>query len=125
MVQLLIKSIGSGASKEWLMVELQGRIMSRHDEDLSGNLIGDLHFNKKGIPILIIGHHILYGKLVDLEKPYLVLIKDENQASSDDVTMETDHSNKTKHFTVTAIIKRKLQFRTRPKPIISNVMKKV
>ncbi|XP_070574800.1 chromosome transmission fidelity protein 8 homolog [Ptychodera flava] len=126
MVQLFIKIASNDGCKEWTIVELQGELVSRYETDLSGNFIGDLHFNKKGVPILIIGHHILYGKVTDLDKPFVVLVKEESQAlPGDDVAMEIDHSKRDRHYTVTAVIKRKIQFRTRPKPIIANLPKKV
>ncbi|XP_052818682.1 chromosome transmission fidelity protein 8 homolog isoform X2 [Mya arenaria] len=103
----------AGKPQEWAMIELQGTLETRHPVPFSGRFIGDLHFTHKDVPVLIIGHHILYGKLVSLEKPYGILVKD-RQA-------DTAHAS----YTITAIIRKKLLFKNRPKPIIANVPKKL
>ena len=60
---------------------------------------------------MIIGHHIMYGKVVDLSKPIAVLTRDSSASSPTHL--------------VQAIVKKKLVFKNRPKPIIANVPKKV
>ncbi|XP_052232924.1 chromosome transmission fidelity protein 8 homolog isoform X2 [Dreissena polymorpha] len=100
------------------MIELQGTLETRNPIPFSGRFIGDLHFTHKDVPILIIGHHILYGKVVTLEKPYGILVKDA------EVTDRAPGAGQTS-YTIRAVIRKKLLFKTRPKPIIANVPKKV
>lgn len=89
---------------------------------------------------MIIGHHILHGKEQRMEKPFAVIEKvtttDHNQTVDlDESNMERSQlgttmviENKTDfktEYCVRAIVKKKLIFKTRPKPIVANIAKKV
>ena len=105
-MQIFVRKANEG--QDLALIEMQGDLESRlgQNVDLSGKFIGDLHFTKDQAhtPILIIGHHILYGKSVKLEKPLVIMTKvNEGQ--------ETEYQVKT-------IIRTKLIFKARPKPII-------
>ena len=69
---------------------------------------------------MIIGHHILYGKVQDLEKPLVAIEKVEVEKELDqEEMMDMDqHLEMTTEFRVKSVIKKKLIFKTRPKPII-------
>lgn len=184
---------------EWTIVELQGDLESKRQENvLSGKFIGDLHYTKQGEPVLIVGHHVLFGKVARLDKPIAVLQKSDdskdvatetnasdrslatvaaetnaidrslatvaakmnandpslptvatelnaNDPSIATITMETNAKDRSPatvvatetdlgddspeavrdtRYTVKAVIRRKIVFRTRPKPIITNLLKR-
>lgn len=104
--------------QEWAIVELQGELSFDSGDITSNHYIGDLHFTKSGTPILIIGIHILHGKEMALTKPIAVL-----QKKSTILTDEVTEENCKIEYEIKAIVKKKLVFKARPKPIIRNVSK--
>lgn len=77
-----------------------------------GTVIGDLNYtSRNGQPILILGHHILNGKEIKLEQPLAVI--------------EKVHCENKIKYKVKAVVKKKLLFKSRPKPIISHVAERL
>ncbi|KDR20324.1 Chromosome transmission fidelity protein 8-like protein, partial [Zootermopsis nevadensis] len=108
---------------EWAIVELQGDLESRNDSSMHQQFIGDLHYTNKGKPVLIIGHHILHGEVITMDKPFAILEQKQNPESEGSETFEPSVVQNTVEFHVKAIVKKKLIFSDRPKPIIANVPK--
>jgi len=97
---------------DWIIVELQGTLETKEDVHLEGKVIGNLHFDTKGTPMLVIGHHLLHGKVVDLDKPYAVLRKEANIYQYEGIRKGNTCYN------ICALVKKKIIFKTRPKPIV-------
>eukprot|EP00794_Sanderia_malayensis_P019220 gene19221-21147_t len=95
MVQILIRS--KDAHSEWGLVEFQGVLESKDDVNFNGSYTGDLHFDEKGTPYLIIGHHLLTGKIVDLNKPFAVMKKStehkQDQIEIDSMNIDDDYDD--------------------------------
>ena len=66
MVEYVIKS-GSdiGGIEEWSIVELQGELEIRKSgsDNFDGKYFGDLHFDKSGHPVLILGSDFIIGRI--------------------------------------------------------------
>jgi len=107
-MQVVVRANRNGLA-EWLMIELQGSLESP-SPDLSGQTIGDLAYTKQGMPVLIIGHHALFGKESDLAKPLVVLV---NEPLSD--------ADGERRLEAIAVIRTKLIFKTRPRPIVTKL----
>lgn len=102
---------GSGVP-EWAIVELQGLVQMKKESPAGPAVIGDLHYYQRNRhPVLVLGHHILNGKEVKLEQPMAVIEK-------------VDIDGKLQ-YKIKAIVKKKLLFKSRPKPIISHVSDKI
>ncbi|PSN57764.1 hypothetical protein C0J52_00346 [Blattella germanica] len=117
MTVIFVKLPQDSAAGEWAIVELQGNLKSRDNNTIYDKFVGDLHYSNSGKPILIIGHHILQGEQVTMDKPFAVL-------EHKKVTSSEDGQSVTRvEYIVKAIVKKKLIFSDRPKPIIANVAK--
>ncbi|CAG5112546.1 Oidioi.mRNA.OKI2018_I69.chr2.g6751.t1.cds [Oikopleura dioica] len=102
---------------EWKVIEIQGELNLREDkeakkdenkpnEGFGGKKFGDIHFDESGTPILVLGHHTMTGKITKVSPPYGVLGSERNEKGD---------------YYVEAIIREKIIFKTRPKPIITHV----
>lgn len=118
---------------EWGLVELQEKLETREDLGFDGLHIGDLHFDEKGTPQLIIGHHLLTGKVSRLERPFAVLQKvagvrrtdgpedvDMRDASGDSRSAAAGKAQSTEYL-AKVFVRRKIIFKVRPKPIVRKV----
>ncbi|RNA44418.1 chromosome transmission fidelity 8 -like protein [Brachionus plicatilis] len=83
MVQIFIKTSQDTGVTEWSLIEIQGDLECENGKDINGKFMADLYFNTDGTPILILGHHIMYGKVCNLEKP-MVLIRKQKIVNKDD-----------------------------------------
>ncbi|XP_012274226.1 chromosome transmission fidelity protein 8 homolog [Orussus abietinus] len=114
-----------GQLTEWAMIELQGELKNATIDSTSNTFIGDLHFTKAGIPVLIIGIHILYGKEIKLDKPIAVLQKSRYDKHGNPISEEFPADDYKTEYVIKAVVKKKLVFKGRPKPIVTNVPKPV
>lgn len=101
---------------EWAIVELHGDLKVSVDANDVKLHIGDLSYDKNGIATLIIGNYILTGKETSIDKPIAILEKKVNTNSSDNIDCDRE-------YLIIAIVKKKLIFKVRPKPITVIVQK--
>ena len=103
-------------SKDWVIIELQGYVETHNSIPLKDVGLGDLHYDAHGEPILILGHHLLKGKIVKLSNPIGVFEKQTRQLNT---TLSDTMEDETKHdYEVIALIRKKIVFSSRPKPIL-------
>jgi chromosome transmission fidelity protein 8 len=108
MVQLQVYWNPISSSAETVMLDLQGNIEyhKKTITSLANQDLGELRWNfELNCPVLFIGHHRLVGELITLKNPFAVMKQCVN--SSD--------------YEITALIRQKLVFRSRPEPIATLV----
>ncbi|KDR78963.1 hypothetical protein GALMADRAFT_244659 [Galerina marginata CBS 339.88] len=127
---------------EIVLIELQGllEVELNHLSERNGKLVGKLKIDEAtNKPSLLIGHHLLEGKIAALPKPYAILFRTgptRNTADQthpeddiDDEAMAVDgDSHSPGHessgqassagWTVAGIVKKKIIFSKRPMPVI-------
>ncbi|CAG0884322.1 unnamed protein product [Darwinula stevensoni] len=127
-MQIFVKNmkLGDGESiPKWSIIELQGDLEACDSDGLAGKFIGDLHFTKDNIPILVIGHHILHGKVEKVDPPLAVVKKLPSSSSSGNLNSKNEEREDHPAYVVQGLVTRKLFFKGRPRPIITNVPKQV
>ncbi|XP_015115475.1 chromosome transmission fidelity protein 8 homolog [Diachasma alloeum] len=97
-----------GKWTQYVIVELQGDLEAASSDPESGQFLGDLHYNEAGIPIMILGMHVLQGKETILAKPMALFERNKNEGEEVE-------------YLVKGIITKKVMFRGRPKPIVTDV----
>ncbi|RPD54117.1 hypothetical protein L226DRAFT_617229 [Lentinus tigrinus ALCF2SS1-7] len=113
-------------TEELVLIELQGALEVEGNKD--GQLVGKLRVDpntKK--PTMMIGHHLLEGKLVNLAKPLAVLQKHDSTpgAGEEDeaaMAVEDGYSPRTtmqaRSWDIIAMVKKKMVFSKRPMPVV-------
>ncbi|VDM61015.1 unnamed protein product [Angiostrongylus costaricensis] len=95
----------SDGLNECMLIELQGTI-ENYGQPLAGRVLGTLVWHKDNKQALLqVGHHLLEGKISELEKPLLLMKPSPSNQHFEERTM-----------IIEAVIKRRLLFKNRPKP---------
>ncbi|EIN09965.1 hypothetical protein PUNSTDRAFT_65900 [Punctularia strigosozonata HHB-11173 SS5] len=115
--------LGDANSDELVLIELQGELETEGVKD--NQVVGTLKLDENDKPTLMIGYHLLEGKLVNLSKPLAVLHLPGADArpsmpsgAAMDVDSESNHSKEGVAWNMVAIVKRKIVFSKRPMPIV-------
>ena len=122
-MQIRVKcKCGEGKCPEWAVVELQGVVEAQPSfQDRLQNLEIGVLCRPSSQPVYTfkVGYHELTGSKVALKKPMLVLQKTKRTGTGDtDVGTDTNSSNV--ELQVIGIIRHRILFKTRPKPLISS-----
>ncbi|KAH7699936.1 replication factor C complex [Aphelenchoides avenae] len=96
--------------REALFIELQGTF--EIDGDLSGDAFGEVLWRgKERTPLLFIQHQMYVGEVKTMKKPFLIM---DRRTVRDDPERAGD-----KKVDIVGIVRRKLVFKHRPRPIIN------
>ncbi|KAF8150713.1 Ctf8-domain-containing protein [Crassisporium funariophilum] len=123
---------------EIVLIELQGslEVECNDPSERNGRLVGKLKMDEAtNKPTLLIGHHLLEGKIAPLPKPFAILLRsgavrkpaspdiDEDDMVVDstgidpDVAVE-DGEESSSSWTVVGVVKKKIVFSKRPMPVM-------
>ncbi|CAI2312901.1 unnamed protein product [Caenorhabditis sp. 36 PRJEB53466] len=93
-------------TQEWMAIELHGTI-SPQEGSFDGKKLGTIVWGDRNNVYMIIGSQTLEGKISKVDRPLLVIRKsDENRQDGE------------KRATVNAVVRKKLVFKTRPRPLV-------
>ncbi|PIC50798.1 hypothetical protein B9Z55_001559 [Caenorhabditis nigoni] len=93
---------------EWMAIELHGMISPQEGSSFDGKTLGTICWGDRNNVYMIIGNQTLEGKISKTDRPLLVIQRsgDKNQDCGE------------KNATVKAVIRKKLVFKTRPRPLV-------
>ena len=100
------KRTKSSLPERMLLVELQGIVEAREASSLEGLPLGNLSMLKNDRATLVIGNHLLEGKMTKLSKPLLAIHKAPKDTESDGTTYE-----------IVSLIRHKFLFTAGPTPL--------
>mmetsp|Transcript_27925 Transcript_27925/g.51603 ORF Transcript_27925/g.51603 Transcript_27925/m.51603 type:complete len:118 (-) Transcript_27925:314-667(-) len=108
---MLIPIKGSGKTPEWVMIELQGQIISLKENETISE-IGTILQNTSNPDVitLTIGYHELEGRKVTLDKPLVII---------DKAIEDHEETSKEVNYKVQGVVRYKYLFKTRPRALIS------
>ncbi|KAI0046579.1 hypothetical protein FA95DRAFT_1356654 [Auriscalpium vulgare] len=119
-------SLAQIGTSELVLIELQGTLEVEGDK--RGQTVGTLTMSDDGKtkPTLLVGYHLLEGKVVSLPKPLAVLYRKAppsvtpppNDDLESDNPSQPDTAPEPPSYTITAIVRKKLVFSKRPTPIV-------
>ncbi|PCH42054.1 hypothetical protein WOLCODRAFT_101465 [Wolfiporia cocos MD-104 SS10] len=115
-------------SDEYVLIELQGSLEVEGNKD--GQVVGRLRVDEASKkPTLLIGHHLLEGKLVNLPKPLAIMHRSmprDHDSDQRDILMDGGLENRRStqaqsRWDIVAVVKRKMVFPRRPMPMVGRV----
>ncbi|KAH7913535.1 Ctf8-domain-containing protein [Hygrophoropsis aurantiaca] len=116
-------SLARLGNDDLVLIELQGSLEVECNESSSrdGRLVGKLNVDNPDKPTLLIGHHLLEGKIVTLPKPLGVLHRNtpiqNPKTQGESLDRSQSDQDEVDGWSIVAMVKKKLVFSKRPMPI--------
>ncbi|CAB3408227.1 unnamed protein product [Caenorhabditis bovis] len=92
--------------KEWMIIEMHG-LLSPQEGEFDGKTLGTICWGDRNSIFMVIGNQTLEGKISKIDRPLLVIQR------SDEIRLDGSKIAK-----VNAIIRKKLVFKLRPRPLV-------